>query len=175
MQSYLTAVIFCSFALAILLCVFFGCDNAPRVRLVKDDDETFHFQWAEPLKEERIILVRVNGWLVYNAERRSQQKYYLVHFAVGSILSAPIPRRWNCSGHWGDIDSVEILPAHRRNTIDFPARLYKVPETITGNRSNLPIIRNGFEVHGDQVILREHPFFQEYRIDEPSRLDFAVD
>ena len=156
-----------------LLIAFLGCDNTPRVRLVKDNNQTFHIQWDKPLKEERIVLVRVNGWLTYNYERRPQQKDYLVHFAVGSILSAPRPRRWNCSGHWGDIDSVEILPAHRRNTIDFPARLYKVPGKIPENQLNLPIFRNVFEVHGDEVILRDHPFFRDYRIGEPSRLSFG--
>ena len=44
----------------------YGCDcvtdtdvSIPEVRLVKDSPTTFHFQWKEPLKEERIILVRI--------------------------------------------------------------------------------------------------------------------
>ena len=32
--------------------------EVPRVRLVKDGDDLLHFQWDEPLKEERFILVR---------------------------------------------------------------------------------------------------------------------
>ena len=41
-----------------LLIAFLGCNNAPRVWLVRDNDETFHFQWDEPLNEERFVLVR---------------------------------------------------------------------------------------------------------------------
>ena len=33
----------------------------PRVRLVRDNQKTFHFQWNEPLNEERIVLVRFSG------------------------------------------------------------------------------------------------------------------
>ena len=59
--------------LSILVFCFFSCgsprdaddrvsnadSSAPRVRLVKDTESMFHFQWNEPLKEERIILVRI--------------------------------------------------------------------------------------------------------------------
>ena len=95
MQSYWRAVVFYFFALSILLCVFFGCSDAPCVRLVKDDDETFHFQWAEPLKEERIILVRCSGVVFdhrYNAEI-PHEKELLVYFPAGTVVSASVHRR----------------------------------------------------------------------------------
>lgn len=56
--SLMTTAIFRFFARGIQLCVFVGCDNAPRVRFAKDNYDMFHFQWDLPLNDERIILVR---------------------------------------------------------------------------------------------------------------------
>ena len=177
--------------LSIPLFVFLGCEGAPRVRLVKDNDTTFHFQWAEPLKEERIILVRYNSKIVFrptrdperrtrptrDSERRTRQKRdsewrtrqtpmeveHLVYFPAGAFVSAPVPSLvWSYPNSWDYIDSVEILPARLRSTVPVPARLY----TINHDR---------FQVHGDQVILRDHPFFQEYHVGKPSRITFPLE
>ena len=151
--------------------VFFGCGNAPRVRLVKDNDTTFHFQWAEPLKEERIILIRGSGGIVDEiggGEPPVKRRYpweieSLVYFPAGSFISAPASssRIWldpDLGNTWKYTYSVEILPAHLRNTVAVPARLFT--------------IRDGdFKPHGERVILREHPF-QEYHVGAPSRLTF---
>lgn len=159
-----------------LLVVFFGCDNTPSVRLVLDNSQTFHFQWDEPLKEERIILVRRYGEVgeyVFKgrtSEWKSPGVYYsdrLVYFPVESVVSAPVSvgeKRLREHGRSvRRIHSVELLAAHLRDNefiVGFPARLY--------------VINDGeFVRHGVRVILREHPFFQEYHIDEPSRLSFT--
>ena len=172
MQSNLTTVFFLFFAPGILFCVFFGCDNTPRVRLVKDNDRTFHFQWDKPLKEERIILVHETGELggkivSGGVEWKSYNFNILVYFPAGSFVSGAVyTERWGELRYvmsWRDgprrIHSIEILPAHLRNTVDFPTPLYAIND-------------GDFVLHGDQVILRDHPSFQECRVDEPSRLAF---
>ena len=185
MQNYWRAVVFYFLPLSILLCIFFSCSDAPRVRLVKDNDYTFHFQWDKPLKEERIILVRCNEEIEIltgaqnglESEKELRESDYLVHFSAGSFISAPIEAeadRFSIAlslafGQQGSktissINTVEIRPAHLRNTIRVPARLYAIdPKNPEGR----------FVVHGDRVILREHPSFREYRVDEPSRLTFV--
>lgn len=148
--------------------VFFGCMGAPRVRIVRGDDRTFHFQWDKPLKEKRIILVRLSGVNFdhrYKAEHPHEEEL-LVFFPPGTVVSNAIDRpralEFTSMAFLGRIDSVEILPAHLRNTIRVPARLYKVAE-----------YNHSFEVHGDKVILRDYPFFrQKYRICKPSRITF---
>ena len=159
-------------AILCLLMVSFGCDNAPRVRLVRDNDLTFHFQWDKPLKEERIILVRLSGEVgAYNFNKIPWGRWeaiwplndeYLVYFPAESIISAPVSVDEESVGerHTRRIYSVELLAADLRNTtIDFPAVLH----TIEGY----------YFKRGDEVILRDHPFFREYSIDEPSRLTFG--
>ena len=133
MQSYWRAVVFYFFALSILLCVFLGCSDAPRVRLVKDDNETFHFQWAEPLKEERIILVRLSGVIFdprYKAEYAHEEEL-LVYFPPGTVVSYAIDRpralEYTSMAILGRIDSVEILPAALRETV-LPADVWKIGE-----------------------------------------------
>ena len=141
------------------------------MRLVKDNDTTFHFQWAEPLKEERIILVRYSGvFSDYNVEI-PWEKELLVYFPAGSVVSAPLHRqaamRYTSVANIANrlvrirdanLDSVEIRPAHLRETV-LPARLYTIRD-----REFMP--------HGERFILREPPFFQEYHVGEPSRLTF---
>ena len=148
MESYRPRVVSHFLALSILLCVFFGCSDVPRVRLVKDDGSTFHFQWAEPLKEQRIILVDLNGY----------QRTLLVYFAAGTVVSAPVSR----DGFWipKRIDSVEILPAHLREE-RLPAYVFEI-------RADGGV----WQREEDDYLLREHPFFRDYRIDEPSRITF---
>ena len=171
------------------MCVFFGCSDAPRVRLVKDNDTTFHTQWDEPLKEERIILIRRSGEVVryrsrYNPSsgrvRTAEQKFslsesqigILVYFPAGSFVSAPVSSQNKSDSFYGGIyagstwsveyiHSVETLPADLRNTIAVPAHLYEIRDGV-------------FEWHGGEVILRDHPFFREYRVGKPSRLTFTV-
>ena len=168
---------------ACFLIVFVGCDNAPRVRLVRDNDETYHFQWDEPLKEERINLVRFGGVeVIHNdyssffpqgrpfTQRKHHREYpmeydFLVYFPARSFVSAPLYKQEITEDYGLSSEhtrSVEIMPAHLRNTGYFPARLRAI------------IVDRGFEVH-DQVILRDHPFFREYRVDKPSHLDFTAD
>lgn len=139
-----------------LLFVFFGCDNAPRVRLVKDDDHTFHFQWAEPLKEERIILIHYSGLLVLRGrEIPFRNLKRLVHFPAGTFVSSPVKR--HDSGL--RIDSVVILQAYLRETA-LPADAYQIGG---GGR---------FLRRGDRI-LREHPLFREYRVAPPARIIFS--
>ena len=182
MYSYMTTVIFRFFAPGILFCVFFGCDNAPRVRLVKDNDYTFHLQWDKPLKEERIVLVRCSVERGIHLNGKWEKSYnhsrdYLVYFPEGSFISGTVEDgRWRSFDSELDriftgkpptdkpqyedrINSVELLAHHLRNTISFPVRLHVIKD-------------EDFIIHGDQVILRDHPFFQEYRVGEPSRLTF---
>ena len=144
------------------------------MRLVKDNDTTFHFQWAEPLKEERIILIRYNGVRRYNAEdlfgyspESPWEKELLVYFPAGTVVSAPVDRgvyrhdkrQRRVSER---IDSVELLPARLRETV-LPAELYEMRQS------------GYFQIRGERVILREHPFFQEYHVGAPSRLTFTLE
>ena len=160
MESYRPRVVFHFLALSILLCVFFGCSDVPRVRLVKDDGFTFHFQWAEPLKEQRIILVGLNGGLenpVLEIPSRYEE-ILLVYFAAGTVVSAPVSR----DGFWylKRIDSVEILPAHLREK--------RLPAYVSEIHADGRV----WQREEDDLLLREHPFFRDYRVDDPSRITF---
>ena len=146
-------MIYYFYALPILLCVFLGCDNAPRVGLVKDDDETFHFQWVESLQEQRIILARLGGVIFdyrYKAEY-SHEEELLVYFPPGTVVSYAIdrPRALECTSMaiLGRIDSVEILPAALRQTV-LPAEMSKIGED------------GRFRGRGKRI-LRQHPFFRD--------------
>ncbi len=145
-----------------VLFVFLGCERTPRVRLVKDDEMTFHFQWNKPLKEERIILIHYSG-AQFSSDGREipfEDREKLVYFPAETFVSAPVSiATWayrNTSSSY--IDSVEILPAHSRET-SLPAHVYK----IAGNR---------FHQRKGGRLLRQHPFFREYRVDQPSRITF---
>lgn len=160
-------------------------DNVSGVRLVKDNDHTFHFQWDKPLKEERIILVRNTRVFSHYDERQLHWVHHkppseseiFVYFPAGSFVSAPV-RSSTYGSRWQDrILSVEILPARLRNTVDFPANLYRIRhgEFWAYLHDDMIVLDPPFHVYNYyQVILRDHPF-QEYRIDEPSRLEFTVD
>ena len=177
MHSYLTAVIFHFFALSILLCVFFGCSDAPRVRLVKDDDATFHFQWAEPLKEERIILVRRSGVTVSIGRRHIRRTPFdrdvLVYFPEGALISAPVwqtIKGYSYEHVAGEVEgisnteyigTVEILPTDLRETV-LPADVYEIRGMGFRRR------------YEHDRILREYPLFREYRVDLPSHLTFEL-
>ena len=136
------------------------------MRLVKDDDATFHFQWAEPLKEERIILVRLSGVIFdpkYKAEY-SHEEELLVYFPPGTVVSYAIDRpralEYTSMAILGRIDSVEILPAALRETV-LPADVWKIGEDGL------------FRGHGKRI-LREHPFFRDYRVAPLSRITFPT-
>ena len=160
MQIHLKAVIIHFFAASILLCVFFfGCSDAPRVRLVKDDDETFHFQFAEPLKEERIILVRYNGVLFDHQHQIPWEKEMLVFFPAGTVVSAPVYRQDKRYTFPERIDTVEIRPADLRETA-LPAELYEIRA-------------RHFRYRGERI-LREHPFFRDYSVDPQSQITFPT-
>lgn len=157
-------------AVSILLCVFFGCDNIPRVRLIKDGDATFHFQWVEPLKEERIILIRCKGVLFDYDAQIPWEREMLVFFSPGTVVSYAIDRqramkyaatiyRSSMPFRWR-IDSVEILPAQLRETV-LPADVWGIGKDGR--------FRWSYE-HGR--ILREHPHFLAYSVDKPSCLTF---
>ena len=164
-----------------LLFAFLGCERTPRVRLVKDDDRTFHFQWAEPLIEERIILVRYSGvFSDYNLEI-PWEKELLVYFPAGSVVSAQLHRQ-SAMRHTSvvnienrlvkirdsNLDSVEICPAHLRETV-LPADVYEIG-ILPADGFEIGE-REFFRLRGERI-LREHPFFREYHVDQPSRLTF---
>lgn len=87
---------------------------------------------------------------------------FLVYFPAGAFVSAPVDQStFRAGDSWVYIRSVEILSAEMRTKIAVPARLNT--------------IKNGlFRVYGDQVILREHPFFREYHVGEPSHLTLEI-
>ena len=97
-----------------VLCVFVACcvgeSYAPRVRLVKDTEYLYHFQWDAPLKEERIILYFAR-WAESGYER-----HHLVYFPAGVIVSKPV----NVNRASGK-STVEILSAHERDAFPLPA------------------------------------------------------
>lgn len=122
------------------------------MRLVKDNKHTFHFQWDKPLKEERIILVR------YSGRDGGDSMEYVAYFPAGAFVSSPVTQSaFRAGDSWVYIRSVELLAAEMRTEVAVPARLHTIENGL-------------FQVYGDQVILREHPFFREYHVGEPSRL-----
>ncbi|MDE0297777.1 MAG: hypothetical protein OXN17_04035 [Candidatus Poribacteria bacterium] len=151
------------------------------MRLVRDNSETFHFQWDKALNEECIVLVRYSGVKVIHndysrhfppnrpfTQRKHHREYSmefdgLYYFPAGSFVSAALTD--GIFDYRYGLDhtcSVEILPAHLRNTLDFPAELYVINDA------------GDFERYSDQVILRDHPH-RDYRVDGPSRLTFWED
>ena len=92
----------------------------PRVRLVKDGARDFHFQWDEPLKEERIILCRIEVFILvvtaddviegHKASGFPEQR--LVYFPEGSFRSKLFT---------DTLVFIEILLAHERGTFPLPA------------------------------------------------------
>ena len=147
-----------------LLCVFVACGNsrddvadvsvgepyAPRVRLVKDTERLFHYQWDKPLKEERIILV--------TAEDKSESFSFLVYFPKEAFIS--VPHRIELRA------TVEILSAHERDTFPLPAYAHSGMVAV-GTSSGDP--QNEVWRNARRYILREHPF-KPYRVGVPSRI-----
>ncbi len=179
MHSYTPAVVLHVFVLSLLLCVFLGCDNPPRVRLVKDDDSTFHFQWEDPLKEARIILIRYSGVTVsqYKGHYRKTpfDRDLLIYFPAGAFISAPARTdaiaKTSYEYIWGEvgdvanteyIGSVDIFPAHFRASV-LPAYVHRINAGGSFRER---------EEH--ERILREYPLFKAYRLGEPTNLTFEL-
>lgn len=162
--------------LSILLCIFFGCGNSsgvgddsddsyvPRIRLVKDGTNEFHFQWDGPLKEERIVLCRYDVFILVTTDspepvRREVSGFptqSLIYFPKGALISEPV--RDN------NLIFVEILSAQERDSFALPAH---------ASDATIPSSSQWFWFGGEaRRILREHPF-KPYQIGEPSRLTFA--
>ena len=76
------------FFLFSLLLLLWSCGDSyvkPRIRLVKDSPTTFHFQWDEPLEEERIILVRAGH--IDNPNTVGYSVTFLLRFMPGEFRS----------------------------------------------------------------------------------------
>ena len=174
---------FISFLIVVSVVVCLGCytenvDNyngdssyVPSVRLVRDGDFEYHFQWDEPLKEDRIVLIRVHqfgswihevtsdniltGRVLYHEFINPAISTRLILFRQGDFISEPeMLEGWHCL--------IEILPAHERNTLPLPATAAKF---IYGPNNN---------DEDYQRILKEHPF-KPYRLGKSSRITFDTE
>ena len=165
-----------------VLCVFVACGNsrtdvsvgesyAPRVRLVKDAENLYHFQWDAPLKEERIILYFVR-WAEsgssaldefgFRIRSLGHESHYLVYFPAGVIVSKPAYLSRRATG-------VEILSAHERDAFPLPA--YASDASVGIHYRDLGRV-DAVREKAMRFILREHPF-KPYRLGVPSRIAFA--
>ena len=148
-------------------CVADKDSPTPEVRLVKDSPTTFHFQWKEPLKEERIILVRIRkvnargaggGRLTDPYLMDEETHFYRFDAALHQPSQFRSPLFSIMAGLAGDHRSippgltpyVEILPEHKRYDIKLPTYPYD----------------------GGDEILVEHPF-KPYELGKPSKLVFT--
>ena len=163
----------------------YGCDcvtdtdvSIPKVRLVKDSPTTFHFQWKEPLKEERIILIRMrrvnargSGGGGLTDPYLMDEETHLLRFET--TLYQPTQfrsRRFSIMGPGasnatrippGLAPFVEILPEHERYDIQLPA----ISRSATGGGDS---ISEG----SSYQLLVEHPF-KPYELGKPSKLIFT--
>lgn len=125
-------------------------DNySPTVRLVKDTDRSFHFQWADMLLEERIILARYTYTNIGSAGAGFEPRPLELHrFNTGQFRSELLvvyDREFTDTQRV----TVEILPATERFTLKLPQR-----------------------VHGGNAVLVEHPF-KHYDVGTPAKLIFS--
>lgn len=125
----------------------------PRVRLVRDTPDSYHFQWAEPLTEARIILVRVQ-W--QSDQYPDHDETRLIFFEPGQFKSA----RYSLA-YYQKSATVEILPARDRNSFSLPAMA-----AMSHSRSDYILPPH---TSSDKEILAEHPF-EPYEFDAPSKL-----
>ena len=163
----------------------YGCDcvtdtnsPTPKVRLVKDSPTTFHFQWKEPLKEERIILIRMrrvnargSGGGGLTDPYLMDEETHLLRFET--TLYQPTQfrsRRFSIMGPGasnatrippGLTPYAEILPDRTRHDIALPAH----SRSATGGGDS---ISEGFS----HQLLVEHPF-KPYELGKPSKLIFT--
>lgn len=152
----------------------------PEVRLVKDGPHDFHFQWDEPLNEERIILCLSEEFVqlvdadndIGGHTRTGFPEQRLVYFPQGSFRSKLFT---------DTLVFIEILSAHQRSafplpsyardaTADFPENIRRLAGE---NLSYLHYHGIAGESDAYQQILREHPF-KPYRVGKPSRLTFTI-
>lgn len=148
----------------------------PEVRLVKDSPTTFHFQWKEPLTEERIILVRIRKVGAHGSgpggltnPHLMDEDTHLLRFETTlyqptqfrsrrfSILAVDYP-----SIPSGLAPFVEILPERERYDIQLPA----ISRSATGGSGDS--MSGGFSYE----LFAEHPF-KPYELGEPSKLVFT--
>lgn len=156
-------------AVPILMFGVLGCDTdsvgdsyVPRIRLVKDGPNEFHFQWDEPLKEERIILVRYRPIVAITTTSPTIERYepsplfehILLYFPLDSFISKSVQ---------GGIASIEILSAIERNAFPLPSTALLNPRRLT-----VPHL-----LGEPKRILKEHPF-KPYRVAKPSSLMFEI-
>ena len=125
-------------------------DNySPTVRLVKDTDRSFHFQWDDTLLAERIVLARYTYTNINSAGAGFEPRPLELHrFNPGQFRSGPLmvfDREFNDTQHV----TVEILPATDRLTLKLPYRM-----------------------QGGSAVLVEHPF-KHYDVGTPSKLTFS--
>lgn len=159
--------------LTLIIFIGFGCggvrdvcdcgvpDNYnPTVRLIKDTDRSFHFQWDSTLLEERIVLARFTytniNWV---REHWRTPTLVLHHFSPGAFRS----------GHMYVYDrefmntqsvTVEILPAANRHKLKLPYPLgYRLSSA-------------GDHQFGHEQVLVEHPF-KHYEVGTPAKLTFS--
>ncbi len=165
-------------AVPILMFGVLGCDTddvgddvgvgdsyVPRVQLVKDGPNEFHFQWDEPLKEERIILCLVEEFLAITTTSPVIIGYKptgfpfqrLVYFPEGSFISESIKHQ---------PVFIEILPASERYKFPLPAKVFEQPGW--GHK-----ISYNIDYDEQRRILEEHPF-KPYRVGKPSRITFEM-
>ena len=125
-------------------------DNySPTVRLVKDTDRSFHFQWDDNLLEERIVLARYTYTNISSAGAGFEPLPLELHrFAPGQFRSELLVVY---DRDFEDTQSVtvEILPARDRLTLKLPHR-----------------------VLGGNTVLVEHPF-KHYDVGTPAKLTFS--
>lgn len=148
--------------LVIMMCIGFGCggvhdacdcgvpdDYSPTVRLVKDTDRSFHFQWDDTLLEERIVLARYTYTNISSAGAGFEPRpLELHHFNPGQFRSELLvvyDREFKDTQRV----AVEILPATDRLTLKLP-----------------------YQVHGGNTVLVEHPF-KPYKVGTTSKLIFT--
>jgi len=192
-------------ALVILACggTRYCCDcppdtDTPRVRLVKDTPATFHVQWDAPLKEERIILVRMRRWIgsFDNPTPTVPQEAFPDDLEALSIrrlssglgfdqdykfLTDELHLLWFRTGQFR---SVEILIATRPITAAAEILFETFPfvEILADHKRSdikLPSIAHnaGPDAASDgtqaQRLLAEHPF-KPYELGKPSKLTFEA-
>ena len=134
-----------------------SADNVPEVRLVDDGSNDFHFQWDEPLKEERIIPIRCHFEGVAQGRNGELHPYAhswtkLIYFPSDSFVSKPLRE--------SSLVSIKILSSQERAKFSLPTRVYMNDEW--------------YDYHDSWLrILKEHPF-KPYRVGKPSNLTFEM-
>lgn len=156
------------FCLALVAMMFLGLncgvvvdDGDFEVYLVKDGESSYHLQWTEPLKEERIVLVhliQVRRWGFEDRNMQLVEPYDLVSFPAGSFRSNKFSG--GSLGVWGgSLISVEIRPAEERFDIELPTKASRADSDAN------------YESGSSVDILVGHPF-QPYDVGDPSKLVF---